>query len=176
MASAGRSIRIAALTVSDGVAAGTRQDTSGAAIVHWVAGRGSELVEHSVVPDDRGRIRRTLERLVDDADADVVITTGGTGLTSRDVTPEATDDVLHRHLPGIAEEIRRHGLASTPYAILSRGLSGSRHRSLIVNLPGSTGGVHDGLAVLDAVLDHAVQLLRDVDTGRHDHPAEGGDA
>jgi molybdenum cofactor synthesis domain-containing protein len=160
--------RIAVVTVSDGVSAGTREDTTGVSIVDWVRSRRSVLVEHVVVADDRARIREALERLVDDERADVVITTGGTGLTAHDVTPEATLDVLHREAPGVAERIRHGGYAKTPYAALSRGVAGTRGSALIVNLPGGPGGVRDGLAVLDEIVDHAVQLLRGVDTHRHD--------
>jgi molybdopterin adenylyltransferase len=162
--------RISVLTISDGVAAQTRQDSSGAAIREWVQQRGSTLVEHVVVADDRGAIRRQLERLCDDDGTDAVITTGGTGLTVRDITPEATRDVIQREVPGIAERIRHAGAAHTPYAALSRGVAGTRDVTLIVNLPGSTGGVRDGLAVLDEVIDHAVQLLRGIDTHMHEPP------
>lgn len=164
---------IAVVTVSDGVAAGTRRDASGAAIRDWAAARGSALVEHVVVADDREALTRELERLADDVDADVVITTGGTGLTVRDITPEATAAVLHRSVPGIAERMRAAGAGSTPYAALSRGLAGARGATLIVNLPGSTGGVRDGLAVLDEVVDHASQLLRGISTDRHEPPDSG---
>jgi molybdenum cofactor synthesis domain-containing protein len=165
--------RISVITISDGVVARTREDSSGPAICAWVEQRGSTLVEHVVVADDRGAIRRALERLSDEDRSDAIITTGGTGLTVRDVTPEATRDILHREVPGIAERIRHAGAASTPYAALSRGVAGARNATLIVNLPGSVGGVRDGLAVLDEVIDHAVQLLRGIDTHSHEPPGHG---
>jgi molybdenum cofactor synthesis domain-containing protein len=159
--------RIAVVTISDGVAAGTRTDTSGVAIVDWVRQRGWELAGHFTTSDDGDDIAAELRRLADYGAADVVITTGGTGLTARDVTPEATASIIQRKVPGIAEQIRAAGLAVTPYAGLSRGVAGIRGATLIVNLPGSTGGVRDGLAVLAGILDHAVQLLRGIDTERH---------
>jgi molybdopterin adenylyltransferase len=168
MSEAAGPARIAVLTISDGVMAGTRQDTSGAAIAEWVEHRGYELAGRFTTPDDADEIAAELRRIADYGAADVVITTGGTGLTRRDVTPEATASVIQREVPGIAERIRAAGMARTPYAALSRGVAGVRAMTLIVNLPGSTGGVHDGLAVLDDVIDHAVQLLRGVDTDRHE--------
>jgi molybdenum cofactor synthesis domain-containing protein len=153
-------IRVAILTVSDGVTTGHREDRSGAAIAAWVADRGHALVHREVVADETERIAPLLSAWADDGSVDVILTTGGTGFTDREVTPEATRPLLERHAPGLAEAIRRRGEAETPYAILSRGVAGIRARTLLINLPGSTGGVRDGLAVLDEVLQHAVQLLR----------------
>jgi molybdenum cofactor synthesis domain-containing protein len=160
--------RIAVLTISDGVVAGTRADTSGDAIEQWIAQRGAVLAHRNVLPDDTDAIVRALLPLADAGDADVILTTGGTGLTVRDVTPEATRAVVQRDAFGIAERIRQVGVQATPYAALSRGIAGIRGRTLIVNLPGSTGGVRDGLRVLDDLIDHAVQLLRGHDTQQHD--------
>ena len=164
-------IRIALLTVSDSVAAGTRDDTSGDAVEAWAGTRGHRVIERDVVTDDQERIALWLASLADGGAVDVVLTTGGTGLTSRDVTPEATREVVDRIAPGIAEVLRIEGSRSTEMAWLSRGIAGIRARTLIVNLPGSPSGVKDGLAVLDRFLDHAVQLLRDRDT--RTHPAGG---
>lgn len=162
--------RIAVVTISDGVAAGTRSDASGTAIADWVEERGSTLAAREVVADAADRVAATLMKLADRDDVDVILTTGGTGLTLRDITPEATRAILEQEVPGIAERLRAAGVASTPYAALSRGVAGIRCRTLIVNLPGSTGGVHDGVGILHEIIDHAVQLLRGVDTESHDPP------
>ncbi len=160
-------IRLAIITVSDSAHRGERDDGSGDAISTWAERAGHVVVERAVIPDERARIRETLEALADGGTVDLIVTTGGTGLTARDITPEATRDALHRHAPGIAEAIRLHGAESTEMAWLSRGVAGIRTATLIVNLPGSTPGVKDGLAVLERFVDHAVQLLRGEDTGTH---------
>jgi molybdenum cofactor synthesis domain-containing protein len=161
-------VRLVILTVSDGVANGTRRDGSGDAIAAWAAGHGWRVVAREVLADDAAPISAALARHADAGGADVILTTGGTGLTARDVTPEATQAVLERLVPGIPEALRRHGEASTVYAMLSRGLAGTRGSTLIVNLPGSERGVRDGLAILERVAGHAVQLLRGTATGRHE--------
>jgi molybdenum cofactor synthesis domain-containing protein len=157
-------VRIGVLTVSDLGAAGRRADASGDAIVAWAAGRGYEVVVRSVVPDEADRIAAKLARWADSGEVDVILTTGGTGLTARDVTPEATAAVLDRAAPGIAEALRAAAAPRFPRAWLSRGVAGTRGRTLVVNLPGSPGGVRDGLAVLADVLEHAVALVTGAQT------------
>jgi len=152
-------MRVGILTISDLGAAGERADTSGDAIVAWAKERGYEVALRGVVPDESDRIAGMLARWADSGDVDVILTTGGTGLTERDVTPEATRGVLERPAPGIAEALRASAAPRFPRAWLSRGVAGTRGKALIVNLPGSPGGVKDGLAVLQGFLDHAVELV-----------------
>jgi molybdopterin adenylyltransferase len=151
------------LTISDGVHAGTREDRSGDALSELLEGEGYE-VERRVVPDERDAIEAELEALA--GRARIVLTTGGTGFAPRDVTPEATRAVLDRDAPGIAEAIRADAIARTPHALLSRGLAGLRGATLVVNLPGSTGGCRDGFEVLRPALRHALELA----AGERDTP------
>jgi len=157
-------LRVAVLTVSDEGAAGRREDTSGGLIVDWVGGQGYDLSARDIVPDESDLIAGVLARWSDSGGTDLIITTGGTGLGPRDITPEATRSVLEREAPGIAEAIRADGRAKTPFSVLSRGLCGVRGTTLIVNLPGSTGGVRDGVDTLAPLIEHTVQLLRNEET------------
>jgi molybdopterin adenylyltransferase len=154
-------MKAAVLTVSDGVAAGTREDRSGDALQELLEGEGFEVVRR-VVPDVQSTIRDAIAELAEEAA--LVLTTGGTGVAPRDVTPEATHEVIEREAPGIAEAIRADSLARTPHALLSRGVAGVRARTLVVNLPGSPGGCRDGFAVLRPALEHALRLLAEQTT------------
>jgi molybdopterin adenylyltransferase len=154
-------VRTAVLTVSDGVAAGEREDRSGDLLAELLEGDGYE-VERRVVADDREAITAAIVVLADVAR--LVLTTGGTGLGPRDVTPEATAEALDRPAPGIAEAIRADAAAKTPHGLLSRGLAGIRGTTLVVNLPGSTGGCRDGYAVIRPALEHALSLLAGAET------------
>ncbi len=152
-------IRVAVLTISDGVAAGAREDSAGQTVREWVARQSWALVERRVVADETVAIAETLCRWADGDAVDLILTLGGTGLGPRDVTPEATSSVLQRPAPGICEALRAAGAKSTPFAMLSRGLAGSRGRALIVNLPGSERAVREGLQVIEGIVPHAVDLL-----------------
>jgi len=148
-------VRAAVLTVSDGVHHGTREDRSGDTLAELLAGEGFE-VERRIVPDEAGEIASAITDLA--ARTSLVLTTGGTGFTPRDVTPEATRSVLERDAPGVAEAIRADARTKTPHALLSRGVAGLRGATLVVNLPGSPGGCRDGFEVLRPALVHGLEL------------------
>lgn len=162
-------MRVVIVTVSDSTFDGERRDTSGDAICQWCEGRNDAVVTHAQVADESSQISPVLAHWCDSGEVDLIFTTGGTGLAPRDVTPEATRAVIDREAQGIAEFIRASSFTSFPRAALSRGIAGVRGSTLIVNLPGSTRGVQDGLAALLPIIDHAV----DIASGkikRHDTP------
>jgi len=163
-------MRVAILTISTAGARGQRDDTSGATIADWARANKHQIVEHTLVSDDTIAIVRALARWCDADAADLVLTTGGTGLSPTDVTPEATKLVIEREAPGISEFLRVAFVERFPKAALSRGVAGTRNRTLIVNLPGSPSGVTDSLSALEKIVDHAVGVLRG-DVTDHPKPA-----
>jgi molybdopterin adenylyltransferase len=148
------------ITISDGVSRGERQDGSGQAIRDNLSGTDSKVVKYDVVPDEADIIARKLAEWADSDDIDVILTTGGTGLSSRDVTPEATLSIIDRAVPGITEMMRVQTFAKTNMAMLSRAVAGMRKRCLIVNLPGSPRAVNECLEVILPAIPHAVQIIK----------------
>ena len=158
-------MRVAVLTISDTVAKGEREDLSGPAVAAACRGLGWEVISALHVSDDPANIREQLRTLADSGRVDLILTTGGTGIGPRDNTPEATQAVADRIVPGIGEEMRRKGLTRTPTAVLSRSVAATRHKSLIVNLPGSPKGATESLDAIAHFLPHAINVLHGA---RHD--------
>jgi molybdenum cofactor synthesis domain-containing protein len=159
-------MRAAILTVSDKGSRGERTDTSGDAIAEMLPGIGAEIARRDIVPDERWRIAQVLREWADTGAFDLIVTTGGTGLTARDVTPEATAEIAEKLVPGIGEAMRAEGLRHTPKAMLSRGIAVVRGATLIINVPGSEKGARESLGAVLEVLPHAVELLQ----GQTEHP------
>jgi molybdenum cofactor synthesis domain-containing protein len=155
------SLRFGILTLSDRSAKGERADASGPALADLIRAQGWSVVKQAILPDNESVIRATLTEWADSGEVDIILTTGGTGFASRDVTPEATRAVIQRETPGLAEAMRADSLKKTPHAMLSRAVAGIRGRTLIINLPGSPKGAVENLQTVMPVLPHAVQLLTD---------------
>jgi molybdenum cofactor synthesis domain-containing protein len=154
------SIRTAIITLSDKGSRGEREDESGKIIREMIADIGGAVEHYEILPDEKPRIIEVLSRLSDSEHIDLIITTGGTGVAPRDVTPEATRAVIDRELPGMAEAMRSESLKKTPHAMISRAVAGIRKQTLIVNLPGSPRAVRENLAVILPALSHAVEKLK----------------
>jgi len=152
--------RAVIITVSDKGSRGEREDASGPAIAAMIESKGFVIVGRRIIPDEQEMIRHELRHWSDSGETDLILTTGGTGVSPRDVTPDATREVIEREIPGMAEEMRRQSAAVTPHAMISRSLVGIRGRTLIVNLPGSPKGARENLSVLLPALPHAIEKIR----------------
>ncbi|MGD2156657.1 MAG: MogA/MoaB family molybdenum cofactor biosynthesis protein [Anaerolineales bacterium] len=162
-------IRIGVLTISDRSSQGERPDTAGPALVKMAQAQGWQIINKEIVPDDLIVIRDTLSIWADSGDVDLILTTGGTGFSPRDLTPEATQAIIERPAPGLAEAMRAKSIKITPHAMLSRAVAGIRAKSLIVNLPGSPKAATENLQVILPALPHAVHLLREDPRAEAEH-------
>jgi molybdopterin adenylyltransferase len=152
--------RAVVITVSDRGSRGDREDGSGPEIAGMLLNMGMEIIDRRIIPDEREMIRQTLIECSDGGGADLIVTTGGTGVSPRDVTPDATREVIDREIPGMAEAMRRQSATVTPHAMISRALVGIRGRTLIINLPGSPRGSTENLSVLIPALSHAIEKIK----------------
>lgn len=155
-----KTIRAAVITMSDKGYAGEREDVSGPVLADLTEAMGAQVVHREIVPDEEEAIAELLMKLADEERVDLVLTTGGTGVTPRDVTPEATSTIIERQVPGLAEVLRFEGYRQTPLAVISRGIAGIRGRTLIVNLPGNPKAVREGMETLTPILPHTIQMIR----------------
>ncbi len=153
-------IRTAIITLSDKGSAGERQDESGRLIGEMISSIGASAGHYEILPDEKALIAAALRRLSDSGSFDLIVTTGGTGVAPRDVTPEATREVIERELPGMAEAMRAESLKKTPHAMISRAVAGIRKQTLIVNLPGSPKAVRENLSVILPALPHAIEKIK----------------
>jgi molybdopterin adenylyltransferase len=154
-----RTIKAVVLTISDSASRGEREDLSGPAVMSELLSLGAEIVATEILPDEREEIASRLRHYADAGEANLILTTGGTGLGPRDITPEATRDVIEREAPGLAELMRAESVKITPLGALSRSVCGARGRTLIVNLPGSVRGARENLQAVARLLPHAISLL-----------------
>ncbi|MGM0366216.1 MAG: MogA/MoaB family molybdenum cofactor biosynthesis protein [Actinomycetota bacterium] len=163
-----KQLKIAVITVSDKGYRGQREDRSGKYIIQYFKQKGWEITHYQIVPDRKEMISSLLMQISDSQETNLIITTGGTGFSPQDVTPEATEEVIQKKVPGFSEIIRIEGQKKTPRAILSRGVSGIRGKTLIINLPGSIKGVKDSLELIYRPLPHGIDILtgRDAECGR----------
>ncbi|MBE0447359.1 MAG: molybdopterin adenylyltransferase [Actinobacteria bacterium] len=168
-----KDVKVAVLTISDRGSRGEREDTSGPEIKRIVEAEGAQVISYQVIPDEQYLIEERLVRLADFKDAELILTTGGTGFSPRDVTPEATLAVIERHASGFVEAIRHASLKITPHAMLSRAVSGIRGQTLIINLPGSPKAVRESLQVILPALPHGLQILKGTagECASHSHPS-----
>ncbi|HOI73594.1 MAG TPA: MogA/MoaB family molybdenum cofactor biosynthesis protein [Syntrophales bacterium] len=157
-------IRAGVITVSDRGSQGAREDLSGPEVARLLQGIGCRIDQTAIVPDETDRIREILVRFADEEKLDLIVTTGGTGVSPRDVTPDATLAVIHKEIPGMAEAMRRASATKTPHAMISRAIVGIRGASLIVNLPGSPRGARENLEVLLPAIPHAVEKIKGDET------------
>ena len=153
-------IKVSILTISDRGARGEREDTSGSTIRDLLKGLPSEVIHYEVIPDERDMIKEALVRCTDSLHSDLILTTGGTGLSPRDVTPDATLEVIDKEVPGFSEAMRAEGLKKTPHAMISRAVCGTRKQTLIVNLPGSPKAVRECLKAILPAVPHALSKLK----------------
>ncbi len=166
-------IRVGIITVSDKASRGERQDEGGPAIRDVAVTNGWTVEAQAVVPDERDQIAERIREMADERNSDLVFTTGGTGLSPRDVTPQATQSVLDYEVPGLAEAMRAASISKTPAAMTSRAVAGVRGRTLVVNLPGNPKGVRECLEAILPALPHAIGVMRG-DVGEHNRPASDG--
>jgi molybdenum cofactor synthesis domain-containing protein len=153
-------IKVSILTISDKAANGKREDKSGKVIREIISKLNAQIIEYKIIPDEKSIIIDNLKRLVDELNCELILTTGGTGLSVRDVTPEATKEVIEKEIPGLTEAMRMVGFKSTHHAILSRAIAGIRKQTMIINLPGSPKGAKECLEIILPAIPHGIEILK----------------